>query len=109
MPKHRSLFSIPIGYCALPALFRPAVHDQAGVDAAEAEGIRQGDVEFMRDGFVGHVVQAALGVGVFEVDCRWDLLIDERQHGDAGFKAARAAEQMAGHGFGGAYRDFLSK
>ena len=29
-------------------------------------------------------------------------LIAQRQHGDAGLQAARAAEQMAGHGLGGA-------
>ena len=32
-------------------------------------------------------------------------LIAQGEDGDAGFQAAGAAEQMAGHGFGGADRD----
>ncbi len=47
------------------ASLRPAAHDERGVDAAEAEGVRQADVERVRDGLVGHVVETALGVGVF--------------------------------------------
>ena len=65
--------------------------------------------KLVRDGLVGHVVQAALGVGVVEIDGGRKLLVDERQHGDAGFESAGAAEQMAGHGLGAADLELVAQ
>ena len=91
------LFPIP---CWLfPVLFRPSPHDQRGVDAAESKRIRQRNVERMLDRLVGHVVQTALGIGIFEIHGRRNLLVHQRQHGDACLKPARAAQQVAGHRF----------
>ncbi len=92
-----------------PALFRPPPHDERGVDAAEAERIRQADVERVGNGFVGHVVQSALGVGIFEIHGGREMLIDQREHGDACFEAARAAEQVPGHRLRAADLEFAAQ
>src|ERR1035437_4408023 len=80
------------------ALFRPASHDQRGVDAAETKGIRQADVEAVGYGLVGRVVELALGVNVLKVDGGRKHLVLQGQHCNAGFEAAGAAKQMSMHG-----------
>jgi len=54
----------------------------------------------VRNGLVGHVVQAALGVDIVQIHSRRKLLVDERQHGDACLQASRAAQQMPSHRLG---------
>ena len=88
----------------LAALLVPAAQDQRGIDAAESKGIRQTNVEAVGDGLIGHIIQVALGIHVFQVDGRRQHLTLERQHGDAGFQSASAAQQVAMHGLGA--RDF---
>ena len=63
----------------------------------------------MRDGLVGHVIEAALGVGIVEIDGGRQLLVHQRQHGDAGFKSAGAAEQVPGHRFGAADLELVAE
>src|ERR1700678_1723244 len=79
-----------------------SLEDQAAVGAAESEGIRQRVVDFHGTGFVRDVVQVAPAAGSIQVHGGRADLIARRQHGDACFETTRAAEQMAGHGFGGA-------
>src|SRR5580704_12146723 len=48
---------------------RPAFENQRGVCAAEAEGIREHVLDRSLSGDVWHVVQVALGIGGFQIDC----------------------------------------
>src|SRR6266404_8098209 len=85
----------------------PPLENQRSVRAAKAKRIGQRVIHgrFARD--VWHIVQVAFRVGVKLIDCRRQNLIAQRQHADAGFEATSAAKQMSGHGFCGAYRQFL--
>src|SRR5713226_3127842 len=85
----------------------PAAEDQGGVSAAEAEGIREHifDRSFARD--VGDVIEVADRVKIFVIDGRRQDLVVQRQDADTGFEAARAAQQVTGHGLGGAYGHLL--
>src|SRR5580704_8109132 len=47
----------------------PAFENQRGVCAAEAEGIRERVLDGSPSGDVWHVVQVALGIGGFQIDC----------------------------------------
>src|SRR3990170_4136711 len=80
----------------------PAFEQQGGVGAAEAEGIRQGVLHFSLARLVGNVIQVAGRVGLLIVDGRGENLVAQRQNADAGLQSAGAAQQMAGHGLGGA-------
>ena len=51
---------------------------------------------------VGHVIEIASRVGMLVIDGRRQNLIAQGEHADARFEAAGAAQQMAGHGLGGA-------
>jgi len=89
-------------------LFGPAFEDEGAVGAAEAEGVRECVVDLSGLGLVGHVVEAALRIELDDVHCgRCDLVL-HGEDGDAGFKAASAAEEVAGHGFGGADQEFAA-
>ena len=85
----------------------PALEEQRGVGAAETERIRERvlDLGFAR--VVRNVIEIALRIGSFLVDRRRQNLIAQRQHADARLEAARAAEQMPGHGLGRADGNFL--
>src|SRR5882724_12364131 len=88
-------------------LSRPALEEQRSVGTAEAERIAE---RIFHGGFasmVGHVVEVALGILVVEVDGGREALIAQRQHSDAGFESAGAAEQVPGHGLGRADSNFL--
>ena len=60
-------------------------------------------------GFVGDVVEAALGVEFDDVHGRGCGLLEHGHDGDAGFEAAGTAEQVTGHGFGGADEQFVAE
>jgi hypothetical protein len=62
----------------------------------------RGVVDLRRDGLVGDVVQAADGVDVDDVHGGRGDLVKHGHDGDAGLEAAGAAQQVAGHGLGGA-------
>ena len=83
-------------------LFGPAAEDEGAVGAAEAEGVGEGVVDLGGLGRVGDVVEAALGVELDDVHGGRSDLVEHGHDGDAGFEAAGAAEQVAGHGLGGA-------
>ena len=83
-------------------LFGPALEDEGAVGAAEAEGVGERVVDLRGLGLVGDVVEAALGVELDDVHGRRGGLVEHGHDGDAGFEAAGAAEQVAGHGLGGA-------
>src|SRR5271170_6853831 len=84
---------------ATNTLLYPALEEQGGVGAAEAEGIRErvGNFRFAR--VIGNVIEVALRVGFFVIYGGRHDLVAKSQHADAGFEASGAAEQMTGHGF----------
>src|SRR5208283_1842071 len=85
-------------------LFTPAAEEQRTVGAPEAERVRHGIFEFGFAGMVGDEVHAGgFGVLALEVDGGRQNLIAQGEDGDAGFEAAGAPEEVAGHGFGGAH------
>ncbi len=51
------------------------LQNQAGIASAEAERVRDDDVDRVRLGVVGHVIEAAAGVGIVEVDRGRDGLV----------------------------------
>ena len=78
----------------------PTLEEQRAVGAAEAEGIRQGILDFGLLGVVGDEVQGvALRVGIIQVDGRRKALVAQCEHGDAGLQAAGAAQEMSRHRF----------
>src|SRR5258705_7533694 len=83
-------------------LFGPAFEDEGAVGAAEAEGVRECVVDLYRLGLVGDVVETALRVELYDVHGGGRGLLEHRHDGDAGFETAGAAEEVAGHGLGGA-------
>src|SRR5579884_2786850 len=87
----------------LPAF--PALEEEGGVGAAEAEGVRERVADVRRATMIGDVVEVAGGVGELVVDGGGQDLVAQGQDADAGLEAAGAAEQMAGHGLGGADGD----
>lgn len=59
-------------------------------------------MERLGPGGVGHIIQIAVGVCVFEVDGRRNVAVLHRQEADGGFDGARSAERVAVHRLGGA-------
>ena len=85
-------------------LFRIAFENERAVGPSEAEGIGQRVVDSHGARLVGNIVQVTLGIGCLVIDGGRGHLIAYGQHRDAGLEAARAAQQMPGHGLGGADR-----
>src|ERR1700735_3237234 len=83
-------------------LFGPAFEDERAVGTTKTEGVRESVVDLCSLWLVGNVVQAALGVELYDVHSGRGCLLEHRHDGDAGFESACAAEKMAGHGLGGA-------
>ena len=68
----------------------------------EAEGIAQDGVHPGFTGLIGHAVQVAFRILVVHVDGgRDDVVLHGHQAGGQ-FHASRGAQEVAGHGFGGA-------
>src|SRR5262249_23438236 len=90
-------------------LARPALENERGVRSAEAERVpeRVVHIRFARD--VGHVVQIALRIGMKLIYGRRQDLVAQSQRADACLQTARAAKQVAGHGFRGADGKFLAR
>src|SRR5580704_9903981 len=89
-------------------LFGPALEDKGAVGAAEAEGVGERVVDLRGLGLVGHVVEPALGVELDDVHGRGNDLVLQGHDGDASFETTRAAEEMAGHGFGGTDEELVA-
>src|SRR5262249_34613407 len=89
----------------LVSSLRPAAEDERAVGAAKAEGIGERNVHRRLARHVGNIVQVAFRVWVFQIDGGRKDLVAQGQDGNAGFQAARAAQQMSGHGLGGANRN----
>src|SRR5262249_751436 len=89
------------------SLLRPVLEQQAAVRPAEPEGIGKHVLKLGFARLVGNVIEVAFGIGIFEVCGRRNHLIAQREHANAGFQAAGAAQQMTGHGLGGADSDLL--
>src|SRR5579872_4029760 len=69
----------------------PALENQGGVCAAEAEGIRKSVFDRGFASHVGDVVQIAFGIRGFEIDCGRQNLIAQGEDADASFEASGAA------------------
>src|SRR5438132_12532063 len=78
--------------------------DEAGVDAAKAEGVRHSDANLAVTRLVRYVVEIALGVRRAVVNGRWQNPVLEREDGGRGLDCPGGAEHMASHGLGGAHR-----
>src|ERR1039458_5857100 len=85
-----------------------AAEYQCAVGAAEAEGVRDRDVDHHRPRVIGHVVEVTVRIGCFVVGGRWCDLIADRQHAEDRLYHARGAKQMPGHGLGGAHGEARS-
>ena len=84
-----------IGLQRILSAILPALEQQRSIRAAEAKGIRERVDHFGFARFVGNVIQIARGIGLFVIDRRRKNLIAQREHADARFKSARAAQQDA--------------
>ena len=82
-------------------LFCPALHDDGGVGATEAEGVGERVVNPGWLWLVGDVVEAALGIEFDDVHGRGGDLVLHGHDGDAGFESPGASEEVSSHGFGG--------
>src|ERR1700756_2250690 len=85
----------------------PALENQGGVGAAKTERIRESVIHGGLARNVGNVVEITVRIRLFLIDRRRQGLIAQRKNTNAAFKAACAAEEMTGHGLGGADRQFL--
>src|SRR5437762_14171154 len=56
------------------------LEDEAGVDAAEAKGVRHGDADFAVACLVRHVVEVALGVWRGVIDGWWQKAVLQREY-----------------------------
>ena len=74
--------------------------DQGDVLAAEAEAVRERDVDLLAAGLVGDVVEVAVVAGVVEVDRRRDHAVADRQQADDRLDAAGRRDQVAHHALG---------
>jgi len=81
--------------------------EQAGVVAAEAEGVGHGVLDRGATGDVGDVVEVALGVGFIIVDGWGEVGACECECGDDEFDAAGGSEGVAEGAFGGGDGDFF--
>ena len=77
------------------------LENETAVGAAKAERVGKRVIDAHGTGVVGHIVEIALRIGNLVVDGGRGDLIADREHSDAGFEAASAAEQMTGHRLGG--------
>src|SRR5450631_3079575 len=59
-------------------------------------------------GLIGYEIQIAIGIGGLVVDGRRRYLVANGENRDAGFEAARAAQQMPGHRFRRTDGDLIS-
>ena len=73
---------------------------QAGIAPPEPEGIREHDVDRMRPGVVGDVVQRASGVGVVEVDRGRECLMLQGGNAGDGLDRAGRRQEVSGHALG---------
>src|SRR5438128_790030 len=76
------------------------LEDQAGVAAAEAEGIGDGDANVLRSGLIGDVTEVALRIGIVEVDCRRQGAALDGDETCQRFDGGGAGQHVAGHAFG---------
>src|SRR6266850_3877993 len=88
-------------------LVRPALENQGSICAAKSKGIRKRVVHGLFACLVRHIVQVAFRIGIELIDGRRQDSVTQSECTDAGFETARAAEQMPGHGFRRANRQFL--
>src|SRR5579884_780145 len=80
----------------------PLSENKRAIGAAETERIGQRNMDLCLLRLVGNVVQPAFRIGVFEVDGWRSNLFQQGLDGNACFQSASSAEQVPGHGFGGA-------
>src|ERR1019366_3322483 len=69
---------LPAGCRRTPLVVRPG-KGEAGVVPAEAEAGADGQIHACASPDVGDVVEVALGVGLVQVDRRWDEVVADRQ------------------------------
>ena len=80
---------------------------QTPVRPPKAEAIGKGVINLHGAGMKRNVIQVTGGVGALVIDGRRSQLIPDRHHRNACLQPARATQQMAGHGLGGAHRHLV--
>src|SRR5438094_10263412 len=83
------------------------LEDEAGVDAAETKGVRQGDADFAVACLVRHVVEVALGVRRGVIDGRWQKAVLQREYRGDRLHGPGRTEKVSGHGICRAHRQPL--
>ena len=78
---------------------REAFDQERGVVASEAEVVAEGNVHFGFASDVWHVVEIALGIGLVEVDGRWDDAVFHRHQASGDFNATCCTKKVTSHGF----------
>ena len=82
-----------------------SAEDEAGVLAAEPEGVGQNGVNGDGTGLVGNVVQIAFRVGFLVIDRGVNFPVHDGFDAGHGLQSARGAEGMANHALGAADRN----
>src|SRR5581483_11637822 len=89
-------------------LLAPALEQEGAVRSAKAEGVRH---RVFHGGFarmVGNKIHSGgIRILIFQVDGWRKNLVAQREHGYTGFQTACSPEQVPGHGFCRADRDFV--
>jgi len=76
---------------------REPAHDQRDVLAAEAEAVGEGPLASACTDLVGHVVEVAVGIGVFVVDGRRQKPVADGHQADDQFGGTGGSDQVAHH------------
>src|SRR5437867_9858816 len=97
-----------LSYRCVPRSEVEPLEDEAGVDAAEAKGVRHCDADFAVACLVRHVVEVALGVRRGVIDGRWQKAVLQREYRGDRLHGPRSPEEVSGHGFRRAHRQPIS-
>src|SRR5712691_13315569 len=76
----------------------PTLENQRGVGAAKTKGIRERVLDRSLARVIRDIIQIAFRVGSLQIDGGRQNLVAQREHADAPFESAGAAQQVAGHG-----------
>ncbi|ENN85805.1 hypothetical protein RHSP_18548 [Rhizobium freirei PRF 81] len=104
LPKNRSRFR---SYALLLSLI--TAQDKRGVRAAEAEGVRQRDIDFALACLVRNEIDGGVTLGIIEVERRRGDVVANGERRKDRLDRTGSAEQVAGRRLGGRHRDPRSR
>ena len=92
--RRAPLIRFPTTNAQLRALVRDSLHDKRRVGSPEPERVGGGEVKGPnRPGFIGHVVEVALGIGVLVVDRRRQHVVANGQQADDQLRGPGGGDQ----------------